>query len=113
MKLPLRYEGKMAYRIEYYCDGCGCKIDQADIQETERLFLEWAAANNVQPQARQTFQETFCAKNRARASDYWTARHSLMQQLARENIGRLEKQRNRFWQQLKVVVRDESQGTSG
>lgn len=106
----------MSVRIEYYCDGCGCKIDQEDVQESERIFLEWAKANGLQPQARQTLSEIFCQRHRLRAGEYWTARHALFQQLTRENIGRLEKQKNRFWQQLKMVVtgvKDESAGTAG
>lgn len=91
------------YRVEYYCDACGGKVGEEDVRASEKSYSEWAPTHKLTPQARQTFGEIFCAGHLPRAGEYWNARHDLMVALLKENSGRLEKQKNRFWQQFRVV----------
>lgn len=93
----------MGYSVTYYCDACGGKVGESEVRESEKAFSEWAQNRNLSPQTRQTFGEIFCANHQPRAGEYWNARHDLIQTLMKENGGRLEKQKNRFWQQFRVV----------
>ncbi len=93
----------MSYQVQWFCDACGAKIPLEEVQLSHEAFATWGKEKGLGQRARELLPEVFCDKHIGRSAEYWSARLDLVNALNKESSSRLEKQKNRFWSQFKVV----------